>query len=108
VLHVARTFQQWESTPLGVFAGILETSLSLEPEVSHQTVGGRLYGSKDPLGLQAQLEGRLAGRSTFEYVVLEPRGMPDGLPESLWASIVAAGFDSIFANEQGEVFRIGG
>ncbi len=108
VLHVARTFQQWESTPLGVFAGIFETSLSLEPEVSHQTVGGRLYGSKDPLELQAQLEERLSGRSTFEYVVLEPRGMPDGLPESLRASILAAGFESIFANEQGEAFRIGG
>ena len=107
VLHVARTFQQWESTPLGVFDGILETSLSLEPEVTHQTVGGRLYGSADPVELQAELHARLSAPSPFEYVLLEPRGMPEGVPESLRASIVAGGFQLIFANEQGEIFRIG-
>ena len=107
VLHVARTFQQWESTPLGVFAGVQESSLSLEPEVSHHTVGGRLYGSGDPVELQTQLDVRLFGRSFTEYVVLEPRGLPEGLPEALRASILNHGFVSIFANEQGEVFRQG-
>ncbi len=108
VLHVARTFQQWESTPLGVFDGIFETSLSLAPEVTHQTVGGRLYGSANPVELQADLEARLSGQRPFGYVVLEPRGMPEGVPESLRASIAAAGFQLIFANEQGEIFQIRG
>ena len=44
VLHLAESFQQWVATPLGVFAGVNETFVSLDPEVSHQTVGGRLYG----------------------------------------------------------------
>ena len=44
VLHLARSFQQWVATPLGVFDGVNETFVSLDPEVSHQTVGGRLFG----------------------------------------------------------------
>ncbi len=104
VLHVARTFQQWESTPLGVFDGVYETSLSLEPEVTHQTVAGRLFGSKDPVELLAQLQGRLFDRPPA-YIVLEPGGMPEGVPEAVRAAIVAAGFHAIFVSEQGEVFR---
>ena len=106
VLHLARTFEQWESTPLGVFDGVYETSLSLEPQFTHQTAGGRIFGSTDPAELQAQLDARLAGDSRFEYVVLEPRGMPAGLAERLRAAIVAGGFRSIFSNDQGEVFHI--
>ena len=92
VLHVAKSFQQWSSTPLGVFDGVAETFVSLDPEVSHQTVGGRLFG------LDA-LPGMLASHE-FPYVVLEP----EGLPESIRQEIVAAGYDSIFANTQGDVF----
>jgi hypothetical protein len=95
VLHLARTFQQWSSTPLGVFAGVNETSVSLEPEVSHQTVGGRLYGLDDLPGFLASAE--------YGYVVLEPNGLPDGLIQQ----IEAAGYTSIFTNEQGLVFRAG-
>ena len=94
VLHVASTFQQWVSTPLGVFDGVNETSLSLEPEVSHQTVGGRLFPIDD---LQADLDS-----GAYPYVVLEPGGLSAGPREQ----ILAAGYQSIFANAQGEVFTI--
>jgi len=93
VLHLASSFQQWTATPLGVFDGVDETFVSLDPEVSHQTVGGRLFG------LDA-LPGFLAS-GDFGYVVLEPKDLPEGLRDQ----VVGAGFASIFANEQGEVFR---
>jgi hypothetical protein len=93
VLHIAQSFQQWVATPLGVFDGVTETSVSIKPEVGHQTVGGRLYGFDE-------LAGWLATRR-FDYVVLEPAGLPDGLREQ----VLDAVYDSIFANDQGEVFR---
>lgn len=95
VLHAASSFQQWVATPLGVFDGVDETFVSLDPEVSHQTVGGRLYGLDS---LPAFLA---SGR--FGYVVVEPRGLPDGIRDQ----VEAAGFISIFKNGQGEVFRPG-
>jgi hypothetical protein len=94
VLHLAKSFQQWSSTPLGVFDGVDETFVSQDPEVSHQTLGGRLYGFDS-------LDGFLASRS-FGYVVLEPGGLPDGYE----ARIVAAGYERVYANDQGEVFRL--
>jgi hypothetical protein len=103
VLHVARSFQQWVSTPLGVFDGVFETSISLEPEVTHQTVGGRLYGSGDPSELLRQLAEFLADGG-YGYVVLEP----DRLPIEARSLIEAAGYVPIFENAQGTVFRIGG
>jgi hypothetical protein len=93
VLHLARTFQQWVATPLGVFDGVNETFLSLDPEVSHQTVGGRLFDVAD---LPEYLDG------TYPYVVLEPQGLPDALRDA----ITAAGYASIFGNGQGEVFAL--
>lgn len=95
VLHVASSFQHWVATPLGVFAGVTETFVSLDPEVSHQTVGGRLFG------LEEDLLGFLASRA-FPYLVLEPRD----LPESTRDDIVASGYVSVFANEQGEMFAL--
>ena len=95
VLHVASSFQQWVATPLGVFDGVFETFLSLDPEVTHQTVGGRLYDVAD---LAAYLD-----PARYPYLVLEPRDLPGGLREQ----IVVAGYEAIFANEQGEVFRAG-
>ena len=103
VLHVARTFQQWVSTPLGVFDGIFETSISLEPEVSHQTVGGRVFGSKDPAEMLRILQGDLADGG-YGYVLLEPAGVPAEARDA----IDAAGFVPIFENGQGTVFRSGG
>lgn len=103
VLHVARTFQQWVSTPLGVFDGIFETSISLKPEVSHQTVGGRLFGSEDSADMLRILQDHLADGG-YGYVLLEPAGVP---PEARDA-IEAAGFVPIFENAQGTVFRSSG
>lgn len=94
VLHLASSFQEWVATPLGVFDGVDETFVSLDPEVSHQTVGGRLYGLD-------QLPGFLAS-GTYGYVVLEPAKLPAGTRDA----IVAAGYQSIFGNAQGEVFAL--
>lgn len=96
LLHVASSFQQWVATPLGVFDGVTETFVSEKPEVSLHTVGGRLFGYD-------RLPEFLAGRA-FPYVVLEPNDVPPGFRDE----IVAAGYESIFANGQGEVFRLRG
>jgi hypothetical protein len=105
VLHVASSFQQWVSTPLGVFDGVFETFLSgcpdignprcHGPEVSHHTVGGRLFDVAD---LHDYLD---PGR--YPYVVLEPRDLSEGLRDQ----ILGAGYASIFDNEQGEIFGPG-
>ncbi len=98
VLHVASSFQQWVATPLGVFDGVIETFVSEDPEVSHQTVGGRLFGFGDLPGFLASGE--------FEYVVVEPAGLPGGVRGGFQEAVVAAGYTSIFANAQGEVFTL--
>jgi hypothetical protein len=97
VLHLARSFQQWAATPFGVFAGVFETVLSEDPEVSHQTVGGRLFDINDA--------GEYLDPQRYPYAVLEPGGLPGGLPETLREQIAAQGYESIFVNDQGEVFR---
>jgi hypothetical protein len=75
---------------------VIETSVSLEPEVSHQTVGGRLYGLDDDLAA-------FLASKAYPYLVLEPESLPDGVRDE----VVAAGYASIFVNEQGEVFALG-
>ena len=77
-----------------MFDGVDETFVSLDPEVSHQTVGGRLNG------LDA-LPGFLAS-GTYGYVVLEPAKLPAGTRDA----VVAAGYVSIFGDAQGEVFAL--
>lgn len=94
LLHVARSFQQWVATPLGVFTGVIETMASVETEASMHTVGGRLH----PIG---DLDALLAS-GRFGYVVLEPH---DDLPADARDRIVAAGFSPVFAGAQGELFR---
>jgi hypothetical protein len=91
VLHVARSFQQWVALPLGVFAGVIETSVSLDAEVSIHTVGGRLHRLDE-------LETLLGGRPP--YVLLEPSGLPPPLRDQ----IVAAGYRPVFVNGRGELF----
>lgn len=91
VLHVSFSFQQWASTPLGVFAGVLETTASVQTEVSIHTAGGRLF-PLDSLGTLL--------RGSFRYVWFEPEGLPDGIRDQ----IVAAGYRSLFANKRGEIF----
>jgi len=95
VLHLASTFQQWSATPFGVFVGVDETSVSLDPEHSQHTAGGRLFGFDSLPGF--------LGSGDFGYVVFEPGGLDNA--DALRAQIQAAGYDSIFANGQGEIFR---
>jgi hypothetical protein len=91
VLHFAESFQQWVATPLGVFAGVLETTVSKDPERSMQTVGGRLHGLD---------EARQLLRGDYPYVVVEGTQLP---PE-VRSEVVAAGYRPIFANPRGEIF----
>jgi hypothetical protein len=91
VLHIAFSFQQWSSVPIGVFTGALETSISLWPEVSIHTDGGRLLG----LG---QLDSELA--SGYGYVVFEPYGMYPGIEDA----ITTAGYRQIWANSQAIIY----
>jgi len=85
VLHIAASFQQWASVPIGVFVGALETSISLQPELSIHTEGGRLLGFD-------QLATELA--SGYGYVVLEPYDLDPRLAET----ITAAGYHQIWSN----------
>ena len=82
--------------PLGVFAGVIETDVTPDAEVSIHTVGGRLHR-------YAELESLLG--AGCPYVLLEPAG----LPSDARARVVAAGYRSLFANSRGELFiREGG
>ena len=96
VLHVAVSFQQWASTPLGVFAGVIETDVTLDPEESIHTVGGRLHG----VGELA----RLLATDDYRFVILEPVGLDPGLRRI----VSDAGYDSVFANARGEIFAAPG
>jgi hypothetical protein len=98
VLHVAPSFQQWRATPLGVFAGVTETVVSPDAIESIHTVGGRLL----PL---EELDRRIAS-GAFPYVLLEPD--VDELPAGIRERIVSAGYQVVFANGQGELFRLAG
>jgi hypothetical protein len=91
VLHIAGSFQQWASVPIGVFVGALETSISLRPELSIHTEGGRLLGMD-------RLSAELA--SGYGYVVLEPNGM-DG---SLAGTITSAGYHQIWSNSRATIY----
>ena len=91
VLHLASSFQQWISVPIGVFVGAMETSISLQPELSIHTEGGRLLGFD-------QLPDELA--SDYGYVVLEP----NGLDPSLSDQIVAAGYHEIWSNPRATIY----
>lgn len=95
LLHVAASYQESASLPIGVFTGIEETMVSADATTTIFTAGGRIH----PLGdLPAQLG---AG---FGYVVLEPRGLPVGVR----AAIVAAGYRPVFVNSTAEVFTASG
>jgi hypothetical protein len=97
ILHVAGSFQQWIATPLGVFAGVTETDITPDAVVSIHTIGGRLRPMDD---LNRLLDG------CFPYALLEPRS--NELPPGIRDLIVAAGYEPIFANGQGELFVLGG
>jgi hypothetical protein len=97
ILHVARSFQQWVATPLGVFTGVTETDATLETEDSIHTVGGRLLHLES---LQAALDSH-----SYAYLLFEP---DEKLPVGIGDAITAAGYVPIFANGQGTLFRFGG
>jgi hypothetical protein len=86
VLHVAQSFQQWVATPLGVFAGVIETDATEDPEHSLHTVGGRLMDIKDLATLL---------RQNFPYLVVEGYGASN---TSLDAA-AAAGYHVVWADE---------
>jgi hypothetical protein len=94
VLHIAASFQQWASVPIGVFTGAMETSISLQPELSIHTEGGRLLGF-DVLSTELA--------SDYGYVVLEPSGLNPALPDA----ITTAGYRQIWSNSQAIVYRRG-
>jgi hypothetical protein len=97
ILHVAKSFQQWVATPLGVFTGVTETDVSPDAEHSIHTVGGRLLDFK-------QLPDLLASRS-YPYLLFEPN---KDLPAGIDQEIAAAGYGPIFTNSQGTLYRLGG
>jgi hypothetical protein len=90
VLHVAASFQAWRSIPLAAFTGVIETTASLDPETSIHTAGGRLHSI-------AELPTLLAG--PYEYVVLEPAG----LPPDVAAPVTAAGYRQVYSNERAQI-----
>jgi hypothetical protein len=91
LLHVAASYQESASLPIGVFTGIEETMASADATTNIFTAGGRIHPLSD---LPSEL------RAGFAYVVLEPRGLPAGVR----AAILAAGYRSVFVNSTAEVF----
>ncbi len=91
LLHVAASYQAWASIPVAAFTGVDETVVSTDAAPTIFDAGGRVH----PL---AELEADL--RDGFEWVLLEPAGLPS------WArdDIVAAGFQSVFRTAGAEVF----
>jgi hypothetical protein len=96
VLHVAAQYYSWVATPVAVFNGAIETSLTTNPDTSPHAYGGRL--------LDISALPRLLG-SRYRYVLLEPGGLPQA--PSVRSEIEAVGYASVFANAQGELFRLG-
>ncbi len=95
VLNIASSFQQWVAIPIGVFTGAMETSISLDPEVSIHTDGGRLLGFGD---LPAEL------RADYGYVVLEPDGLPSEVLANTQSQIIGSGYRQIWSNSQATIY----
>ena len=95
VLNIASSFQQWVAVPIGVFTGAMETSISLDPEVSIHTDGGRLLGFGD-------LERELA--ADYGYVVLQPDGLPADVLANVRTDFVASGYHPIWSNSQATIY----
>ncbi len=95
VLNIASSFQQWISVPVGVFTGAMETSISLQPELSIHTVGGRLLGFD-------QLDAQIA--SGYGYVVLEPAGLAPDLIDQVKSDLSAGGYRQIWSNSQATIY----
>jgi hypothetical protein len=98
VLHIASSFQQWVSVPIGVFTGAIETSISLQPELSIHTEGGRLLGFP-------QLPDELT--TGYGYVVLEPDGLSTDQVSQTQALISQAGYRQIWSNSRALIYTPG-
>ena len=92
VLHVAPSFQQWEATPLGVFAGVLETDVTPDPERGYRTVGGRLRGVEELPGLLGP---------AYPYLVIE--GEPDS--SGYLAEAAATGYREVWRDARAVLLR---
>jgi hypothetical protein len=73
----------------------METSISLQPEVSIHTDGGRLLGFGD-------LERELA--ADYGYVVFEPAGLPPDVSANIRTDFVAYGYHPIWSNSQATIY----
>lgn len=89
VLNIAPWFQEWVAIPIGAFTGAMESSISLSPELSIHTVGGRLYGFD-------RIVPELA--SGYGYVVLQPGGLSPDLVSKTETEIATAGYRRIWSN----------
>lgn len=92
LLHVAESFRAWVRTPVAVFIGIYESTVSYDPERSIHTGGGRLYG-------MAKFEDLLHGN--YSYVLIEGAD----LVGRLRAKVEQAGYKLIFENDRGQLYR---
>ena len=90
LLHLADSFQQWRSIPVGVFTGVLETTVSPDARLSIHTVGGRLVAS------QAAASHLAAG---YEYLLVEI-----GTDVELSQRVLAR-YEVIFATERAALLR---
>ncbi len=90
LLHVARTYQQWEAIPVGVFSGVIETVVSPDSTETIHTVGGRLV----PFD---RLSAELA--NDYDYLLVEWRGLPPEVAQMI------GGFEPIFTGEQAQLLR---
>jgi hypothetical protein len=92
LLHAAEGFRPWVGTPVAVFTGIYESTASYDPERSIHTDGGRLYALDEFPRLL---------RRGYAYVLVEGQELTD----LLRPGVEAAGYNLIFANGRGELFR---
>ena len=94
VLNIAWSFQEWIAVPVGVFTGAMETSISLRPERSIHTVGGRLYGF-------SRLDEELG--SGYGYVVLAPDNLASDLLVET-QSRIELHYHEIWSNSQATIY----
>jgi hypothetical protein len=98
VLNIASWFQEWVAVPIGAFTGAMESSISLSPELSIHTVGGRLYGF-------GRIVPELA--SGYGYVVLQVGGLPPALVSQTETEIAAAGYREIWSSSFAIIYAAG-
>ena len=96
VLNIASSFQEWVATPIAVFTGAMETSISLQPEVSMHTVGGRLLGFD-------RLDSELA--AGYGYAVLAPQGLSPTRVSAIKTLLSADGYTEIWWNSLAAIYR---